>query len=216
MTRHFPTYFHILCTYFADYCVMSLAVRKVLALSSVPKEWRPTKPEMHILRDRRPSTAACPACWAMWTKELKYCIVRWGKKYFILGRLEQPRQPKQFFFQHDKPNEPTKEGPLSFALFECPFTSVLTGSRGHPSLVPLDQTVRVHRAQAYRCSFYSVSSTTAFSNDSAAENFHSGLFTFQGATSPIVSKDPETLSTYVLLLCPRNSRNDKIKKIKSQ
>jgi hypothetical protein len=50
MTRHFPTYFHILCTYFADYCVMSLAVRTVLALSSVPKEWGPTKPETHTKR----------------------------------------------------------------------------------------------------------------------------------------------------------------------
>jgi hypothetical protein len=50
MTRHFPTYFHILCTYFADYCVMSLAVRSVLAMSSVPKEWGPTKPETHAKR----------------------------------------------------------------------------------------------------------------------------------------------------------------------
>jgi hypothetical protein len=33
--------------------------------------------------------------------------------------------------------EPTKEGPLSFVLFESPFTSVSTVSRGHPSLVSL-------------------------------------------------------------------------------
>jgi hypothetical protein len=50
MTRHFPTYFHILCTYFADYRVMSLAVITVLAMSSVPKEWGPTQPETHTKR----------------------------------------------------------------------------------------------------------------------------------------------------------------------
>ncbi len=27
--------------------------------------------QRHILRDRRPSTAACPACWAIGTKELR-------------------------------------------------------------------------------------------------------------------------------------------------
>jgi hypothetical protein len=30
---------------------------------------------------------------------------------------------------------PTKTGPLSYVLFEPPFTSVSTVSRGHPSLV---------------------------------------------------------------------------------
>jgi hypothetical protein len=33
----------------------------------------------------------------------------------------------------DMPNEPTKKVPLSFFLFESPFTSVSTVSRGHPS-----------------------------------------------------------------------------------
>ncbi len=49
--------------------------------------------------------------------------VRWGKKYFVLFRLEQPRQNKNLLYEHNKPNEPTKEGPLSFVLFESPFTS---------------------------------------------------------------------------------------------
>ncbi len=31
----------------------------------------------------------------------------------------------------DKPNEPTKEGPLSYVLPESPFTSVATVSRDH-------------------------------------------------------------------------------------
>ncbi len=89
----------------------------------------------HILRDTRPSTAAWPARWAMGTKELKLCMVR--KKYFILGRLQQPRQNKSILYRHDKPNKPAKEGPLSFVLFESPFIPVSTVSRGHPSVISL-------------------------------------------------------------------------------
>ncbi len=63
--------------------------------------------QRHILRDRRSSTAACPACWATGTNELKLCTAR--KKYFELGRLGQPRQDKNILYQHDKPNESTKE-----------------------------------------------------------------------------------------------------------
>ena len=74
-------------------------------------------PEAHtVLKDRRPSAAACPACWAMWTKELKQCTVR--KTYSVLGRLEQQGQNKNLLYRHDRPNKPTKEGPLSFILFE--------------------------------------------------------------------------------------------------
>ncbi len=51
------------------------------------------------------------------------------KIVFLLGRREQPRLNKYFFYLHDKPNEPIKEGPLSFVLFESPFISVSTVSR---------------------------------------------------------------------------------------
>jgi hypothetical protein len=44
-------------------------------------------------------------------------------------------------YQHNKPNNSTKEGPLSFVLFEFPFTSVSTVCRGHPSLVSLPETI---------------------------------------------------------------------------
>jgi hypothetical protein len=54
-----------------------------------------------------------------------------SKNSFLLGRLEQPRQNKNLLYWHDKPNQATKEGPLSFVLFEYPFTSVSTASRGH-------------------------------------------------------------------------------------
>jgi hypothetical protein len=40
------------------------------------------------------------------------------KKYFVLGRLEQPRQDKNLQCRHNKPNKPTKKGPLSFLLFK--------------------------------------------------------------------------------------------------
>ncbi len=58
------------------------------------------------------------------------------KTYFVLGRLEQPRQDKNLLYGHDKPNETIKEEPLSHVLFESPFAPVSTVSRGHPSLVP--------------------------------------------------------------------------------
>jgi hypothetical protein len=57
------------------------------------------------------------------------------KKYFVLSRLDLPRLYKNLLCLHDEPNEPTKEGPISFVLFEAPFTAVSTVSRGHPSLV---------------------------------------------------------------------------------
>jgi hypothetical protein len=59
------------------------------------------------------------------------------EKYFVQGRLDlkQPRQDKNLFHRHDKPNELTKEKPLSFVLFDSPLTSVSTVSRGHPSPV---------------------------------------------------------------------------------
>jgi hypothetical protein len=75
--------------------------------------------QRYILRVRRPSTAAYPACWAMGT------------------RLDQPRQNKNLLYRYGKPNEPTKEGSLSIVLFESPFTSVSAVSRAHPSLVSL-------------------------------------------------------------------------------
>jgi hypothetical protein len=59
------------------------------------------------------------------------------KQIFYNGRLEQSRQDNNLMYRQVKPNEPTKERPLSFVLLESPFTSVSTVSRGHPSLVSL-------------------------------------------------------------------------------
>jgi hypothetical protein len=84
----------------------------------------------------------------MRTKELKY---------FVLSRLEQSRQNKNLLNWHEKPNEPTKEGPLSFVLFESPFTSVSTVSRGHPSLVSLATPSPNPAKLARECYLYSLS-----------------------------------------------------------
>jgi hypothetical protein len=95
--------------------------------------------QRNTLRDRRPSTAASPpAAGPMGTRELKKCTMR--KKYFVLGRLEQPRQNKNLLDLHDKPNEPTKERPLSYVLLE-PHSPQFQQS-GHPSLVSLVRTIR--------------------------------------------------------------------------
>jgi hypothetical protein len=50
-------------------------------------------------------------------------IVYGEEKYFVLCRLEQPRLNKNLSYRHDKPNEPTMKGPLSFVLFKSPFIS---------------------------------------------------------------------------------------------
>ncbi len=67
-------------------------------------------------------------------------IVYGVEKNNVLGRLEQQlaRQYKNLLYQHDKLNEPTKEGPVSIVLFASPFTSVSTvGTRQGPTLSSL-------------------------------------------------------------------------------
>jgi hypothetical protein len=59
------------------------------------------------------------------------------EKIFCTGMTRAAKAEKNILYRHDNPNEPTKEGPLSFVLSESPFTSVSTISRGHPSLVTL-------------------------------------------------------------------------------
>ncbi len=85
--------------------------------------------QRHIRRDRQPSTTACPAyC----DKEIKI-VYGEEKNYFVLGRLEHPRQTKNLLYPHNKPNEPTMEGPFHL-YFLSPVSTV---SSGHPSLVSL-------------------------------------------------------------------------------
>jgi hypothetical protein len=44
--------------------------------------------------------------------------------------IEKPWQDRIILYQHDEPNELTKEGFLSYVFQESPFASVLTVSRG--------------------------------------------------------------------------------------
>ncbi len=77
-------------------------------------------------------TAQLAGRWVQKTFEIVY-----GEENDILywaDYIEQPRQNKILLYRYDKPNEPSKKGRL---LFESPFTSVLTVSRGHHSLVSL-------------------------------------------------------------------------------
>jgi hypothetical protein len=50
------------------------------------------------------------------------------KKYCVLGLPELSMENKNLMYRHNEPNKPTKEGTLSFVLFESPFTSVSTFS----------------------------------------------------------------------------------------
>ncbi len=65
-------------------------------------------------------------------------IVYGEKNIFCTGPTRAAKAgQKSLLYRHDKPNEPLKEGPLSFVLFKSPFTSISKVSRGHPSLVSL-------------------------------------------------------------------------------
>ncbi len=55
-----------------------------------------------------------------------------GEKYFVLGRLEQPRQNKNR--QATSPTNQLRKEPFHLYSLESPFTSVSTVSMGHPSL----------------------------------------------------------------------------------
>jgi hypothetical protein len=57
------------------------------------------------------------------------------KKIFCTGPTRAAKaEQKSLVPARQAPNEPSKEGPLSFVLFESPITSVSTVGKGHPSL----------------------------------------------------------------------------------
>jgi hypothetical protein len=60
------------------------------------------------------------------------------EKMFCTVPTREDKAEQKYLYRHDNPYEPTKEGPHTFVLFESPFNSVSTVSRGHLSLVSLD------------------------------------------------------------------------------
>jgi hypothetical protein len=59
------------------------------------------------------------------------------KNILFWANYRSQGKTKKLFYRHNKTNDPTKAGPLSFVLFESPFTSVSTVNMGHPTLVSL-------------------------------------------------------------------------------
>jgi hypothetical protein len=90
----------------------------------------------------------------MWTNELKKVYDE--VKIFCTGPTRAAKAGLKLLYRHDKPNETAKEGPLTFVLFESPFTSVSTVTRGHSSLVSLVSTAFVNLREK---SYIDVSST---------------------------------------------------------
>ncbi len=80
-------------------------------------------------KDRLPAQLA--GRWGHSPGQRHWNSVRWGKKYFELGRREQPRQGKNVLYQHDKPNESTKEGPFTCTL-EIPIYLSFNSQQGLP------------------------------------------------------------------------------------
>ncbi len=79
--------------------------------------------------------ARLPAQLAVRWRQKKWNSVRWGKIYFV---LEQPRLNKKYLVpSRQAQSNKESQGPLSYVLFDSPFTSVSTVSRGHPSQVSL-------------------------------------------------------------------------------
>jgi hypothetical protein len=56
----------------------------------------------------------------------------YGEEKNILYWADKSSQDKNLLYWQDKPNEPSKDGPLSFILFEFPFTFSVTSQQGLP------------------------------------------------------------------------------------
>ncbi len=94
-----------------------------------------SKNQRHKIRDRLPSTTACPCSLPGNGDKWIEIVYGEGKKIFCTGRTGAA---KNLFCRHDKPNKPTMERPRSFVLLESPLASVSTVCRGHPSLVSIN------------------------------------------------------------------------------
>ncbi len=87
------------------------------------------EPETHTIRDRRPTSTACPACWAMET------TVR--KKIFCTGPTRAAKAEDKSLVQASQTIEPTKEGLLSFVVCSLSTLSLSFNSQQRPPLSSL-------------------------------------------------------------------------------
>jgi hypothetical protein len=100
------------------YPVKNVHVRKTYIFLTVDPVWAERgSPETHTKRQAT-QHGCLPSLLGHGDKGIE---IVWGK-----------RQNINLLYRHAKPNKPAKEGPLSFVIFESPFTSVSTVSRGHP------------------------------------------------------------------------------------
>ncbi len=108
------------------------------------------------------------------------------KKIFCTGhRLEQPRQNKNLLYRHDKPNEPTKKGPLSFVLFEStlnfnseqgpPLSSISGGPSCH-SLVKTISGFPLVQFRELEANTYSRVQGRTFQSDNWNDFLHQKMF----------------------------------------
>jgi hypothetical protein len=86
-------------------------------------------------RDRRPSTPACPGCWALGTNKIKKCVPR--KIIFCTGLTRAARTGQKCIVPAQGVLRTNHRRTPSIFLFESPFTSETKVSRGHSSLVSL-------------------------------------------------------------------------------
>ncbi len=77
--------------------------------------------------------------------------VQWGKKYFVLGRLEQPRQNKKLLYWHAKPNKPTKKGPPCICTLWVPIHLSFNSQQWPPlsNVVSLVTTLFEHKEMVF-------------------------------------------------------------------
>jgi hypothetical protein len=66
----------------------------------------------------------------MGTNEVKLCTVRKNMLYWA----NRAKAGQKSLVLARQPNNPTKEGPISYLLLDSPFASVSAVSRGNPSL----------------------------------------------------------------------------------
>ncbi len=100
---------------------------KIQQKGVLPHPHPPSPPPSHCLcrtvswtetSIKRQVTSTIAAQLAGGRGQMDWNSVRWGKTYFVLGRLQQPGQDKNFLNRHNEPSEPTKKASLSFVLLK--------------------------------------------------------------------------------------------------